>query len=312
MSTFSWLLDRLVPSPFRLSNPVNHGLVAGYVVVGYLIHDFKTPQAIQWGLMAVTVMGLVGWWMMLRRSKAYALEATSRIATAAQGYVELQGRGLANLTSSMCSSPVTMRPCIWFRTTLYRRSLLDKDWKLTDEGLTLTSFVLDDGSGRCVVNTEGAEMLGLTSYTTEQGDERWVEEILKPDTTLTLLGEFKTVGDPASTRPITQEVGELLGEWKRDSKRLLQRFDLNHDGVIDLKEWELARKLAQSTVQHNRANTPLTTATHTLSAPSSGALFLISTYSPRWARVYFLAWSGLHLLLGVGAIVVLSKLHMPH
>lgn len=309
MRFLEWLLGMRL----RWVDSVNGGLILGYGAIAALVYDKHmphTPQHVRWGLMAVCVLGLLGWWLMLRRSKAYALEATSRIATAAQGYVELQGHGSPSVGGSICVSPITRRPCIWYRTTLYRRSLLGRDWNLTDEGECLESFVLDDGSGTCVVYPQDAEIVGMTNITTEQGNERWIEELLLPHARLTVLGELQTDGGGAPDNSEEQAVGDLLVQWKSDPKSLLQRFDLNRDGVIDLKEWELARKLAQGTVRRQRANTPPAPTVNTLRAPASGALFLISTYSPQQARWYFLAWGGLHLLLAVGAMVVVSKLHI--
>jgi len=42
---------------------------------------------------------------------------------------------------------------------------------------------------------------------------------------------------------IKEDVSALLAEWKQDKRQLLTRFDLNHDGEIDLQEWNWHARL---------------------------------------------------------------------
>ncbi|NBX20824.1 MAG: hypothetical protein EBR58_05350, partial [Betaproteobacteria bacterium] len=78
-----------------------------------------------WAAGAISAIGLLAWGAALRRARAISNIATSRIASAAQGYVELQGR---TNTTDLIYSPLSNSPCIWYRYAIYERDS-DNDWK---------------------------------------------------------------------------------------------------------------------------------------------------------------------------------------
>ena len=73
---------------------------------------------------------------------------------------------------------------------------------------------------------------------------RYIEERIYPGDRLYTIGLFKTRDDLDHQLSRNEQVRELLRQWKRDKTGLLARFDLNRDGDIDPKEWELVRKAA--------------------------------------------------------------------
>ncbi len=89
---------------------------------------------------------------------------SSRIRSAAQGFVELTGT-----TKSLLSHPVlgklTRTPCGWYRYTIekYTVRIIQKtptySWELLETGTSSVPFLLDDETGECAILPEGAEVI---------------------------------------------------------------------------------------------------------------------------------------------------------
>ena len=102
---------------------------------------------------------------------------TSRIRSAAQGYVELAGNGLP-LPATKNPAPLTQRPCIWWRYRISKRTERGagkgqrKSWQTIASGTSSVAFLLDDGTGQGLVQPDGAEVVP-TESTTWYGDTPW-------------------------------------------------------------------------------------------------------------------------------------------
>jgi len=59
-----------------------------------------------------------------------------------------------------------------------------------------------------------------------------------------VFGQFKKMGNGAGDN--NGSVSELLRSWKSNQKEMLDRFDSDGDGRIDVDEWEAARQAAES------------------------------------------------------------------
>jgi len=89
----------------------------------------------------------------------------------------------------------------------------------------------------------------------------------------------------------------------------MRRFDLDGNGELDPREWELARRLASKTVEQQHQAILAQPGEHQLRAPRDGRLFLISALSPQKMRRRFVLWSVLHLgvaLVATGWLVRLG------
>jgi hypothetical protein len=135
-----------------------------------------------------------------------------------------------------------------------------------------------------------------------------VEHLLHGGRNLYALGEFTTIGGANSMLSLREDVNALLASWKENPADLHRRFDLNRDGEIDLKEWELARRLAKSTVEKEHRNIRAQPGVHMLRAPQDGRLFLLSPLSPQSLRRRYLLWSVFHLAVCLGAAFMTLKL----
>jgi hypothetical protein len=137
----------------------------------------------------------------------------------------------------------------------------------------------------------------------EAGGERYTEWLLLPNSTLYAIGEFRTgtaIVSPAADE--NTQTGALLAEWKMDQARLLERFDLDKDGKIDMKEWELARLQARREVRKklgDPAAQPIE-GMHMLRKPDDGRLFLLANEVPEKLGKRYRFWSWVHLAIFVG------------
>jgi hypothetical protein len=204
------------------------------------------------------------WW-----KKARVIDDTprSRIRSAAQGYVELRGRG--QLPRSQPNvGPLTRRPCLWwmYKIERYDSSGKSSHWRTVDSGTSVVPFLLQDEDHWCVVNPTGAEVFpsdksvwrGSTAWPESgplgervrpigSGDYRYTEHRIYELEQLNVIGEFRSMGGVQSIDK-EEAISALLRQWKQDQGALLQRFDDNRDGVLGAAEWERARQAAQSEI----------------------------------------------------------------
>lgn len=242
----------------------------------------------------VTAISLMAWALTLKRARAIAELATSRIGSAAQGYVELSGKGTAD-PEHLIRSPYSRIPCIWYRYTVYEKDGHERQWRLVSRDTSWSTFELKDGSGSCRVDPDHAEIVGQQRRTSFEGSYKQVEELLFGGSPIYVLGEFSTIGGAHSALNHGEDVGALLGEWKRDPAGLKLRFDLDRNGEIDLREWEFARRLAQQTVNKQHREMRNEPGVHIIRAPRDGRLYLIANMSPQKLRQRYQWWSAFHL-----------------
>jgi len=109
---------------------------------------------------------------------------------------------------------------------------------------------------------------------------RYTEKRIHSGDPLYTLGMFVTLGAYEGESTIRTETRDLLSSWKRNKKNLLKRFDLNQDGQIDLREWEIVQKTAGKEVAKPQPNKTKLTQTNVLKKPSNPDLpFILSATS---------------------------------
>ncbi len=219
---------------------------------------------------------------------------TSLLRSAAQGYTELTGRGI-HIDGPMLYSPLSGRECLWYRVKtedisdhnnrygydlgdIFRLFGFSNKSSLVNINVQESDdlFYLDDDTGRCVIDPEGADITPSTkriwygnSPVPSRGSAlkgsaignryKYTEELLLPRDILYAIGDLKTQGGAGSMTDMREEARDLLVEWKRDHRTLLERFDRNNDGEISESEWERARKNAteEITSKHSGDDVPL-------------------------------------------------------
>lgn len=245
-------------------------------------------------LALVAAISLFVWASTYKRVCTIADIATSRIGSAAQGYVELYGRASVD-ADNLIKSPLSGMSCIWFRYWVYTKGSGDREWRETAKGVSYSTFEIKDGTGSSVVDPEDAEVLFPDRRVSYQGNYKHVEEMLFTGGSIYVLGEFSTIGGVNSVLSVKEDVSALLTEWKKDPVQLKKRFDLDGNGEIDLQEWELARRVAIRDVEKQHRAIRAETGVHIMRVPRDGRLFLISSMSPQKLRQRYQLWSYFHL-----------------
>jgi len=245
----------------------------GYLVL--LVIGLQLGTILTWaGICAlVAALALRAWQVALRRRRALHDTPSSRVASAAQGFVRLQGRGKA-LGGPPLLAPLTQLPCLWYQYKIEVKH--DRQWATEEQGRSSVSFLLDDGSAECVVDPEGAQVLPQRRDSWTQGDRRYTQSLLLAQETLHVLGEFHSHSGADLALDPRRDVGERLEAWKADMPALRQRHDRNGDGQIDLEEWEAVRQAAQAEVAQEHAALRATPQSHHLRQPHPPLPFLIS------------------------------------
>ncbi len=248
-------------------------------------------------LALIALISFFAWASGYRRVRTIADIPTSRIASAAQGYVELFGRASVD-GDNLIASPLSGTSCIWFRYWVYMKS--GKNWQQTSCGVSHSTFEISDGSGNCHIDPDDAEVIAPERRVSYQGHYKHVEELLYGGAVY-VLGEFSTIGGTNSALDMKQDVSALLAEWKQNPTNLHERFDLDKNGEIDLREWELARRAAVKEVQQQHREIRAENSVNVMRAPRDGRLFLLSSLSPQKLRNTYLLWSIFHLVILVSA-----------
>lgn len=251
-------------------------------------------------LIVVSCLAFYFIWRSLHRARVIEDMPTARLRSAHQGYVELEGVGQL-LEGPPIIAPLTGIHCLWYSYSIEQRQTrhdsrgrANNYWQTIDSGVSDALFMLDDGTGQCIIDPEGAEVIAEVQdvwYGREafpkrgpsttggwlrggSGDYRYREARLMPGT-LYALGWFNTVRNAPGS--VDAEVGALLRKWKLDQAGLLARFDRNGDGQIDAGEWDQARMAALQEVIAQQAQRPATPDSHVLArSPSDRQPFLLS------------------------------------
>jgi len=247
----------------------------------------------------IAAISIPAWLSALRRLRAVRDTPTSKVASAAQGYVELVGRGQPFGAMPLISK-LRVLPCLWYRYKVEQRSSKDK-WQTIDSGESSDSFLLRDGSGDCVVDPEYAEIATRHRDHWQEGDYRYTEWKLIKEDSLYVIGQFRTQSG-AVEFDTRAELNALLAEWKKNMPALHARFDLNNNGELDMDEWMLARQAARREVAKKRREAHAQPDLHIISQPRDGKLFLISNLTPDKLSRRYLFWAWAHLAIFFGSL----------
>jgi hypothetical protein len=188
---------------------------------------------------------------------------SARVRSAPQGYVELVGT--ARPLRKPVPAKLTGHPCCWYRWRIEKRGRggRSEHWVTVDQGELERGFLLDDGTGECIVEPQGAVIrcraterwFGSVSGAGRQRHSsadlafgfrrryRMTEERVQEGDPLYVMGHHETPRRDAETRDTLTRT--LLTRWKQDPERL-SALDRDDDGKVDLSEWERARELAQA------------------------------------------------------------------
>lgn len=238
-------------------------------------------------LIIVCLICLVQGFLYLIRKRTIEDTPTSRVRSAAQGYVELEGR-CELMDGPPILSPLTGRECVWYAYSIQERRRSGRNahwrWVTVNSGRSDELFLLIEATGQCVIDPEGARVTASASQTW-YGDSRdsrpgttgrsWLslggrykfkEAWLQPGDPLYAIGLFETIGGAGGGVDNNAMLRSILREWKQDADRLVAQFDTNNDGEIGLQEWEAVRASAWEEVQRHHAELKQAQPVHMLTA----------------------------------------------
>jgi len=271
-------------------NPLALCVCLGLVLAGVYV-DFQDRQAHQLPMLfgVSALVAILAWAFNYKRLLAISEVPISTIASAAQGYVELFGKSRQRFPMR---SPIQGVACVWFRLWVYARDS-NYMWRLQDYQVSEQVFELHDDSGVCLVDPKGADVYAAKRHVITQNGHRYIEDVLFADKSIYVLGDLDAGTQAHTEAEINREVGKLLTQWKQSKARLLQRFDLNRDGEIDMLEWEHARELAYSDIKRQQSQL-LKSEQHLIAKPQNKRLFVISGITPQALRQRYRYWAIVH------------------
>lgn len=283
---------------------------------------------------AAVAMCMTGGWLWISRlSKIRHLQdtPTSRIRSAAQGYVELSGllRDIPDVPAVL--APLTAKPCLWWRYRIeeYRSSGKRSNWRVIEQGCSEGLLRLCDATGECLIDPRGAEVLparreswtgdlrhprglpprGAFAWLSGNRRYRYTEERLHADEPLYAIGDFRNANGGRHGLDLHTAQGQVVREWKENYAGLLQRFDNNRDGQLDQTEWSRVRLAASLEAEKRHRLASAQPVQHRLIRPREGLPFVLSSHGEEvLARRYrWQAFGGATLCI-VGAAVLASLL----
>ncbi|KGK82996.1 hypothetical protein DP64_10345 [Stutzerimonas degradans] len=242
-----------------------------------------------------------GWVWVSRWSRIRHLQdtPTSRIRSAAKGYVELVGvlreSGAAPLTA-----PLSGQPCLWWRYRIeeYGGTGERRSWRVIERGTSEAWLRLADASGECLIDPRGAEVLpawrrvwtgdqrhprglpthGWLDWLNGGRQYRYVEERLHAGEPLYAIGEFRTFGGGRQGLDQQRAQAEVIRQWKGDFAGLLRRFDRDGDGRLDEQEWHRVRLAAGLEAEDRHRTASSAPAIAHLTRPQQAQPFVLSSH----------------------------------
>ncbi|PHS69028.1 MAG: hypothetical protein COB23_07895 [Methylophaga sp.] len=175
---------------------------------------------------------------------------TAKIRSAAQGYVELNGDARL-MKGPVIISPLSGRSCVWFRYKIEEK-VQEHDskgrsvshWRIVKQQTSQELFLLEDDTGRCVIDPDDADVLTTDKRIWHKLSKRYTEELITENEPLYAIGLFKTVAN-VERQKLREHVSYLLRHWKSDPNQLLHDFDADRDGKLNAEEWEKVRLAAE-------------------------------------------------------------------
>lgn len=258
--------------------------------------------------LAILVTGSYGALYYGRRAWRLADTPIARIRSAPQGYVELYGHARL-MAGPPILAPLSLLPCAWYRYQVEEQC--NRRWQTVDSGESDSLFLLDDGTGRCVINPEGADFIKIRRdvwYGNESGARthalwgmgaayRYTEQRLMPGEEVHMIGWFQTVGGLREAPDTRREVAELLERWKRDPQRM-DLFDRRRNGRVDPDEWEAARRAAEKQVRRRQLQQAVEPDIHLLAHTGDASRpFIVGAFREEGRLIRYFQWRAAGCLL---------------
>lgn len=259
-----------------------------------------------WGLCALLTAALIPLAMFcfsrLRYLRLIEDTPTARVRSAAQGFVELEGK-VEFPRSPALTSPLRGTPCVWWSYRIDELDPLDdrdpapweflfaawdavlrffgaRTGRLVESGRSHECFLIRDDTGACIIDPDRAEIIGPATRVWTKGTRRFEESTIPVGKRIYALGVFRTPHEHDQVLE-RREVGALISTWQLDRLKLAERFDANRDGSLDVAEWDAVWRAAAAEVRQQRAAQTKAPELHVLCSPADRHPFVLSALSQR-------------------------------
>ncbi len=300
-----------------------------------------TAQFILWAvlLLAASAYAFYHTYRSFKKSRLIEDMPTSLIRSASQGFTELIGIGKPH--GNHLSAPLTATPCLWWYYSIeqYKSSGKSSSWVTLESGTSKQPFNIDDTSGLCLVIPEGADLTArhtkkwqgrlrhplsgsnkkststlsrvLNASISVGKRYRYTERLIKEHDPLYILGHFSTDSSGQRSLSIEKMTGNILRSWKEDFASLVEKYDSNNDGELDIAEWKIVQQAAKKEAIKQQRENSQHDREHAITKPTNAGLpFLIGSDEQnalsaryRWRAI---GWSLVFLLAGSGATWYIS------
>ena len=303
------------------------------------IHDYVqtlSPAELQIHLILLCIfMGFLLYksYQTYQRLRYISDTATSKIGSAAQGFVELKGLGEL-IPGPVISSPMSQQRCLWFQCIVECRKTNGKHTVWVEESNLISDhiFELQDESGSCIVIPDGAHVIPSKSrvwygsHINAQynglsdrfsfgrfigvGRYRFTEKLIMVADPLYVIGTFKSIRKTIHAEILKTKVEQLVQTWKNNPTRYLTDFDADKNGKISGDEWKRVRLSAQREVL--KRDQP--SVHHTIYKPEeSNHPFVISAIPEQDILWKIKKYMGINLILFISMLyILLTALNASH
>lgn len=216
-----------------------------------------------WVLPPMAVTAFLLWIVNFRMISAIRNAPTSKVASAAQGLVELQGT-VQYVPGCTLKAPLTQAPCVCYWYSVVENAGRKHARKLEGHDFA-TPFLLRDTTGECLIDPNDAWVICRTREQWVIGERTYTEWSIRIDDPIYAIGLFSS--NPLLVESgLARELAVKLRSWLREPKSFFHRFDANRDGKISPAELDAARNAARrEAAQYYTAQGGM----HTLIAPDN-------------------------------------------
>jgi hypothetical protein len=264
----------------------------------------------------------------LKRLHAINNTPTSKLRSAAQGYVEVIGRA-ESLDSKIILGKLTHKPCLWysFEIEKYSRNGKHSSWSTVESGQSDDVFSINDTTGRCNIDPKGADITvhskevwrgsqrsphktttGVMSFL-NSGSYRYTEKRLHVNDPLYALGHLQTLNHARHRISDKMMEREVINEWKKDFHKLIEKYDTNNDGELDLQEWKQVQDDAKPVAQARKITQQAAPDINIIHRPPMGDLpYILSTKAQSSLGKHY--QFGVFTSFSIGALGSISGLYL--
>ena len=239
-----------------------------------------------------------GWWSINCFKKArYVLDTpTSKIRSAAQGYVQLYGE--LKTGSGLLEAPLSNEPCVWWSFRIDKQVRNNRDetsWQQLEKSTSTALLCLNDGTAECWIDPAGAHVTPMTrkvwygrarhpqqaqlhkrfKQTLLRGVQRYryTEQRLHAAEPLYAIGDFVTRTGGHAVLDLQASQAALTSDSTTDYADLMQR----RDGLLSEQEWQQVQDSAKAKAQDRHRTENAKPAQHFLRKPQEKQSFVLSS-----------------------------------